>query len=251
MTFMAARRLDISRWLLAGCLVLGGQDAPATKPAADPMPHVRVDVENKVVDIDAKVVLREGEWLELLACARGSREHESILVIDAVPRHIHLGLVMIGAEPGAPLMWREKDDEIEIRPAFGPRIGVSIITEEDGRRVETPADQWVINQETKKLLPDNVWLFSGAGFVEYEGKQIYRGDVGGTIISLVNFGDDVLARPTRTTNNDDNAVWRPNTEKIPPVDTDVVIRLKLLPPPAADPAASQPAEDSGGAGGSD
>lgn len=205
------------------------------------MPHVRVNLKNKHVDVDAAVIMRQGDWIELLACGRGSREHESILVIDAVPRHIHLALVMIGAKPGEPLKWRRKGDKIETRPAFGPRVAVSIITETDGVRVETPAHHWVINQQTRKLLPDNVWLFTGAGFVEHEGRPIYRGDVGGTIISVVNFGDDILARPTTTTNNDDNAQWGANTDRIPPVGTRVTVRLELLPsPPTPQPATDAP-----------
>ena len=222
-------------------------DEAATSQPAPPMPperlpHLQVDRAGQFVDLDAKVVMREGEWIELLACMPGSREHESILTVAARPSHIHLALLMLGGEPGAPMMWKRDGDEIKVRPPFGPPVAVSIVTGKDGRMVETKANRWIVNQKTKRVLADNVWLFTGAGFIEWEGRQVYRGDVGGSIISLVNFGDEVLARPTRRTSHDDEAMWGAHTELIPPVGTEVKIRLRLLPEPAASqPATSQPA----------
>ena len=226
-------------------------EAPASRPASQPasedhkerrMPHLRVDRRGKFVDVDAKVVLRDGDWIELLACMPGSREHESILTMAARPSHIHLALLMLGAEPGSPMMWKRQGDRIVVRPPRGPRVAVSIITKLDGKTVETKANQWIVNQKTGEVMPDNVWLFCGAGFVEWEGRQVYRADVAGSIISLVNFGDDVLARSTDRTSHDDDAMWGAHTKLIPPLDTEVLVRLRLLPkPPASQPAASQPA----------
>ena len=223
-----------------------GGEAPASQPAKAAterqLPHLRVDRARKFVDVDATVILREGDWIELLACMPGSREHESILTVAARPSHVHLALLMLGAEPGSPMMWKRRGDRIEVRPPYGARVAVSIISQQDGQTVETKANRWIVNQKTGRTMPDNVWLFAGSGFVEWEGRQIYRGDAGGSVISLVNFGDDVLTRPTRRTSHDDDGMWGACTKVIPPVGTAVKVRLRLVPRPASSqPASSQPA----------
>ena len=55
-------------------------------------------------------------------------------------------------------------------------------------------------------------------------------DANGTVLSLVNFGDDLLARPTRLTNETDNRVWSTRTAVIPEPETPVTIRLKPVRP---------------------
>ena len=57
-------------------------------------------------------------------------------------------------------------------------------------------------------------------------------DGNGPTTSLVNFGDDRLARPTELTNKDDEAAWGPATDRIPDVGTKVIVRLEAVPPKA-------------------
>ena len=82
--------------------------APATAPATQPsaaagLPGITVDRAARCIDIEAVIVQRDAPWLELLACTKGSREHEAILSVTAKPSHIHLALIMLGLEPGAPM----------------------------------------------------------------------------------------------------------------------------------------------------
>lgn len=244
---MVIRGMSLTRIILVACTCLAVVAAesepptgttpsePSTLRTADVakkqrrLPHLHVDRKNKLVDIDATVVLRKGDWIELLACLPGSREHESILTVAARPSHIHLALLMLGAEPGKPMMWRLEGDDVKIRPPSGAKVAVSIITKKDGKTIETKANQWIVNQKTKKVMPDNIWLFAGSGFVQWEGKQVYRADAGGSVISLVNFGDDMLARPTRLTSHDDDALWGARTKAIPPIGAAVTVRLRLVP----------------------
>ena len=58
-----------------------------------------------------------------------------------------------------------------------------------------------------------------------EDQTIYMADLNGTVVSLVNFGDDVLARATDVTHNNDDGMWSAVTDRIPPVGTKVTIRL--------------------------
>lgn len=215
---------------------------PASQPSTQPasLPHIRVDRDTRTVDLDAKVILREGKWIELLACTPGTRDHEAILTIPARPSHIHLALLMIGLRPGTPLKWTRNGDEVVVTKPTGAPVAVSIVFRKDGKEIETPANEWVMNQKTSKNLEDNVWLFAGSTFVEFDGQKVYQSDASGTIISLVNFGDDLLTRPSTMTNNDDDSTWGVDSKHIPEVGTAVKVRLR--PAPAAKNATAPAAE---------
>ncbi len=218
--------------------------AAASQPAAPPKllwPHLTVDQHRRFVDLDATVNLREGGWLELLACTPQTRTHESILVVHAKPSHIHLALITLGLEPGEPLKWQQVGDDYIAHPAHGPRIAVSIVTQQDGHETETPANQWVINRNTGQTLPESIWLFTGSMFDHTHQPPRYRADSEGSVLSLVNFSDEVLARPTDQTNQTDQGMLEPHTDRIPPVGTRVKIRLRpAAPPPDANPRQHHP-----------
>ncbi len=191
--------------------------------------HIVIDREHGHIDVEAQVTLREGEWLELLACTKG-KEHESILTMQARPSQVHLALLMLGLKPGHPMRW-QRDDQAEggykIVEATGPKVAITLLYEKEGKTIEVPAHEWVVNRNTGKTLPDNIWLFTGSSFekIEDEEREIYAADVNGTAITLVTFGDDLLARDTKMTNQNDEATWIARTRFIPPLETKVTIRL--------------------------
>ena len=189
---------------------------------------VTVDAEKKHVDIAAKVCLRRGEFLEMFACTRDTREHESILVLDAMPSTMHFALLLLGAEPGKPLSYDMKFDPPKLVPATGPEVQVFIVIKIDDVEREIPANRWVQDTKTKEMKKGNTWLFAGSQFAEVQGKQVYHADLNGSAISLVNFGDDLLPLPNTMTdaNESHDKVWQPRTQAIPKVGTKVIIRLK-------------------------
>ena len=222
---------------------------PADEGAVNTFPHVRANRRLGYVDIDATVVNRDAGWLELLACLPGTRTHESILAVEAMPSHIHLALVMVGLEPGAPMTWDLQGQKLVAKPARGPQVAVSIVTTVDGKAVETPANQWVIDRGTGSPMVGDWWIFTGSVIGEagidpdQQGDTGYHADSSGTVISIVHFGDDVLARDTQATQHSDAQGWGPNTQLIPPVDTEVVIRLR---PVKADHVGDGPTPTDGG-----
>ena len=94
-------------------LPLGAADPAVEEPPQKPspeaveavealkLPGLTINLEEKSVDVDATVCLRTG-FLELVACTKGSKEHESIISVDAKPSHIHAALLLLGAKPGNP-----------------------------------------------------------------------------------------------------------------------------------------------------
>ena len=105
-----------------------GATEPNIKNYAD---GVRINWTERVVEVDAVVVLRKGA-LELLACAPQTREHESILAVPGQPRRIYEALGLIGLSPGSPV--RFDDESKKWVPASGQRLRLRLRYTRDGKR---------------------------------------------------------------------------------------------------------------------
>lgn len=97
-----------------------------------------LDIKGKRVLVKAKVVLREG-LLEMLCCLAHTKEHESILAVDAKAFIIHTGLLAIHAEHGKPVQFTPK-----FKPATGQRVDIFIQwRDKDGHLHRKPAQHWI------------------------------------------------------------------------------------------------------------
>ena len=124
----------------AGREALAACDKPATsdKPAADnaACPAMRqpaelkrlsktgeiwLDTKRKAVVIDGQVCLREGN-LEMFACPKGTKEHESVVSLNCQPEEAHAGLLAAGAKPGKPVRFDPKYE-----PASGDMIDIYVL----------------------------------------------------------------------------------------------------------------------------
>ncbi len=252
--------------LSLGTPPLNAQETPAAPPhpaiqPADPDPvaiviqalntddnGLTIDRAARTIDIDAKVCLREAEFLEQLACSPDTREHESLLVVETTPSLIHSAMLLLELEPGSPMRWVEEGDTVRTIAPEGPAIAVFIVTtDEDGEESLTPANEWVVDQKTGETMRGNTWLFAGSKFVVVNGQEMYVADAYGTAISLVNFGDDLLARATDMTDRNDshNQTWGARTDQIPEVGTAVRVRLVLPEPAAVEGEPAPPADTPG------
>jgi hypothetical protein len=197
--------------------------------------HLRVDRAAGYVELDALVVLRDAPWLELLACTPGSREHESILTVAAKPSEIHLALLILGLEPGSP-MGRVTRPATATGPAtetvippHGALVRVSLVYESNGKSVEVPPSAWVRDRRKNAQPIDDVWVFAGSSMAALDdGTSVYRADHNGNVLTLVSFGDEVLARPGTVTNQNDEEAFGCVPDAIPPVGSSVKIRLRPL-----------------------
>lgn len=135
---------------------------PAGKASAKLVPlnkagTVLLDVPGKRVLLKTKVVLREG-LLEMLVCKKQTKEHESILAIDAQAFKIHTGLLALGAKVGKPAEYLPK-----YKPATGQRIDIFLQwTDKKGKRHRVSGQSWVrhaigrIYTAKIKELPDGL-----------------------------------------------------------------------------------------------
>jgi len=201
-----------------------GPDQPPDGDAAA-LPGIELDREARRLELSGEVANREADWLELLVAKSGHRVHETILTTEAEPSHIHLALLMLGLEPGRPLQHEPEEDGQgwKVLPPRGPAVKIELIYQRDGQTLTHPASRWVHNNATDEPLQSDRWLFTGSQLVEADGERFYLADRNGTVISLVSFGDDLLARDTTTTNRTDQKQWAAVSERIPPEGTPVTI----------------------------
>lgn len=226
-------------WLLAGPST-HAQDAAATAPDQpdDDRPAITLDREAGVIDLAATMVDAQPQWLELIATTQGGREHEAIVTIAAKPSHIHLALVALGLEPGHPMRNRQDGDQIISEPPAGPELELFFVYDKDGQTHQTPVHQWVLDEPTGKPLLPGKWLFTGSVFREWKGREYYMADEAGNIASLVNFGDDLIARNTPMTQDNDFQQLQLNEDESLPYGSRLILRIRVVKPQAqpADPA---------------
>lgn len=204
------------------------QSAPPPKlpPPADAKPLTEdgtawFDRKNNAVVVAGHISLRNG-LLEMFACPRNTKEHESIVAVESEALPLHAGLLLAGAEPGGPVAWVP-----EYKPPRGTKIEVHVQwIDEDGNRQLARAQDWVRDARTKKAmaLP---WVFAGSGFWRNEqtGQQGYLAEQG-DLICVVNFSTAMLDVPVEISNANEGLFFEAFTERIPPLGWPVQLVLK-------------------------
>jgi hypothetical protein len=205
-----------------------GPAAPSRKtPSADILRLTEdydlwIHKQRKLVIVDGEVCLREGQ-LEMFACPKGTKEHESVVALNCKSQFIHAALLAVGAKPGHPVQW-----DPTYRPATGTTIEIQVLwTDENGKRQRVRAQEWVKSAETGKAM-QYPWVFAGSAFYtdETTGQRYYQAD-GGDLICVSNFPSATLDLPVESSQENNSLMYTAFTDNIPPLGTKV--RLILIP----------------------
>ncbi len=199
---------------------------PATAPAALALPHVRLDLQARRVEFDARVVFREGP-LELLVCTEGSKEHESVLATPARPSDIHAALLRLGLAPGRPAYWTATPDGQPLAvPPMGAEVAVRL-----RYRDEAGQEHTVTGQEWMRMLADGSparatpWIFVGSETLP-DGQ--YLADSTGEVVCVANFPSALLDVPFESSRDNALLDFEADTAAIPPLGTPVTVVLEPL-----------------------
>jgi hypothetical protein len=186
------------------------QPASVARPAiVEFQPGVRINWGRRKVEVDGVVVLREG-LLELFACSPNTREHESIVRVDARPLHIYQALGLIGLEPGHPIRLNPETKQIE--PARGGPVEIEVRYEINGQTRQHPIERWMRTAGEGRPLNPQPWVFAGSAPTP-EGN--FMADAEGTVIAVVDFACALIALPERYSDRNDELWLEPATEAIP------------------------------------
>ena len=227
-----------------------GKAADISEPVRKPvkLPGMVIDFQKRCVDLEATICLDRG-YLELIACTKGSKEHESIVSIEARPMHVHTALLFLGATNGNPAM-RKPVDEEKTRwvnlPPRGDSINVSLVVKNsEGETVERPISDFVtrskerpdeINDSDDRERKDaaekdntfpHTFLFAGSHLRDNEkGPRQYLADRSGHVISIATFGDELLCLPGVQSHANGALMWQIDSTHLPKVGTKVTLRLR-------------------------
>ncbi len=243
--------------------------AGPTMPAARTveLPGMKIHVRQRMVDLEAVICLDQGP-LELVACGRGTKEHESIVALSSRAMHIHTALLLIGAVNGHPAMRRPKPDEETVWESVPPRgdaVEVWLVVpdaagksherpisdfvvrtqervdEVDGTTLNSPQDRERLGKGEAESLP-NRFLFAGSELRDAKsGPRQYLADLSGDYISIATFGDELLCLPYVESKANDVLSWQIKPKSLPKVGTKVTLRLKYK----KEVPGTQPASDEG------
>ena len=230
---------------------------PATRPASRParknlkLPGLVVNFQKRCVDVEGSVCLDQG-LLELIACTKGTKEHESIVAIKARPLHIHAALLMLGANPGNPAMRKPIDEEgtrwIHIPPRGDPVDVFLVFKNRQGKTVERPISDFVARagktpDEQRGADDDDAegdvefphtFLFAGSLLRgKAPGPRTYLSDLSGHVITISTFGDELLCLPGVHSQENGSLMWQVDATELPKVGSEVTLRLRPKARPAA------------------
>lgn len=189
---------------------------------------VWIDPTHKRIVVDGTVCLREG-LLEMLACPRGTKEHEAILAADTKAYAVHAGLLAVGATAGKPVQYQPK-----YSPATGSQVEIELIwTDRDGKVHRDRAQDWIRDVRTGRSL-EHPWVFGGSGFWQDEltGERVYLAE-SGDFVCVSNFPTAMLDLPVESSQSNEALLYEAFTERIPPLGTRVRMVLTPKAPPAA------------------
>ena len=187
------------------------------------------------VFVKGNVALRQG-FLEQLVCFKGTREHESLVVVNVAASHIHAALLAVGARAGHPGIWsRDKAtvNDLKLEPPTGDIIGVQVEYVLDGVSHRCDLGEWIEDARHKDKFNNASFVFAGSHFEpDGRGGQRYTADVTGSTVGLVTFGDELVAYAQVIPDQAEISQprWQANTARIPAQGSDVVLILKPIKP---------------------
>ncbi len=169
--------------------------------------------------------MRQG-LLEMFACPKGTKEHESIVSVNAKAYLVHTGLLAIGAHAGRPVQY----DPV-YQPATGDTIHVEVLWRDEAKHVVRRRAQDMVRQMKTRQPMGHEWVFAGSGFWQDErtGERYYQAE-GGELICLSNFSTATLDLTVESSRDNADLLYEAFTENIPPLGTPVRLVLSVAPP---------------------
>lgn len=212
-----------------------------------------IDARKREIRFPGEVNMREGV-VELLACTKDGKRHESVLVADLRPLHLHLALLLLDATPGRNPGVKYEEGAPQLRTAPGDRVAIFVTWKAPGAKEGEPApartfraEDLLLDVRTGKPMPETRWVFQGSCMVEdrmianpdelekndkarpkWQTVERYGADVQGSVIVTYIDSASVLANPLETINDD--TVYEARKDVLPAVGTPVEMILIADPP---------------------
>ena len=176
-----------------------------------------IDSDRRSVKIPGFVNMQRG-MIELLACGPGGKTHESVLVLDVIPYHLQVGLLLIGLNYVGGL-----DYQGDPRTPKGDLVEVWVKWKNGERDTIVRGEDLVWDIPRKQHMEYTSWVFVGSKMVE--GK--FMADVEKSLITTYHDPLSILDNPLPTGGDDE--LYKVNEQLVPPKGTPVEVTIRALP----------------------
>jgi hypothetical protein len=178
---------------------------------------VRLDKAARSVTFPAVVNMTEA-IVEYVVVTGQGKVHESLLRTDAVPKDVHVAMLLLDARGSGTNMVPANP----LKPIPGDPVSIEVSWMEQGKTKHVPAEKLIFNTETKTNLSSGPWIYNGS-LVE---NGTFMADPEGSIVSLIIDPFALVNNPRPGRDNDD--LCEVDSKAVPPLDTPVEVRITLL-----------------------
>jgi hypothetical protein len=193
-------------------------DASVTKISATEykIGSLLLNSERREVYIQGNVNMKKG-MIELLACGRTGKLHESVLVLDLVPHELHVALLLLGLEPRGNLKYQGDPTTPE-----GDSVEIYVEWNENGVTKKVRGEDMVYNLAGKKTMERTPWIFTGSRVMN----GVYRADIEQSIVTTYHDPMTVLDNPLKE--GGDDTLYKVNEDLVPAKGTPVRLTIRAL-----------------------
>ncbi len=200
--------------------------AAATEKAENPVEKITdtyyrigsvfLEKEKREVYLDGFVNMREG-MIEVLACGRRGKLHESVLVMDIVPHDLQVALLLLGMDHT-----KATYSEDGMQLTGGEEVKISVSWDNDGKNKTVAAEKLLYNLIDEKPLKNARWVFIGSRLNE----GVFMADMEESLITTYHDPNAIIDNAGEGADNDD--LLAANTKLIPAVGTAVRMTMKVV-----------------------
>jgi hypothetical protein len=176
-----------------------------------------IDLNKQEVTFGGTVNMENG-LIEVFACSRGGKLHESVLVCDIEPYHLQVALLLLGLQYSNQFLL---GNDGELVPDYkGDRVNIYVRWQQNDTMKEARAEDWIYNIKEEKTMIHTYWVFRGSQIVNgtFIAQQVK------SLITTYFDPSTILDNPLPT--GIDDTYYVVNTEAVPPRDTSVQIVIR-------------------------
>ncbi len=179
---------------------------------------VKLIKKSREVHIPVTIEMREGLIEYLVVTGRG-KVHESLLVTTAEPYHVQVAMLLLNAKGSGGQLIPEDGN----KPVPGQPVDIELHWKKNGKPKHARIEEFVQTVRPKmKPAKKGPFIFNGSRV--FEGQFLAQRD--GSIVSLItdNAAQFNNPRPGR----EDDEMWQPRSDNLPPVDSKATVVIRLL-----------------------
>jgi hypothetical protein len=201
-----------------GEIKVGGESTPAIPALTEiggglyKLGSIDLDRNKKTITMYGEVNMSYG-LIELLACTKIGKLHESLLVMDVEPIHLNMALILLGLEDkGNSAGVRYQGDPLTPK---GDRVRIWVEWDIDNETKRYRAEDLVFNRVKESHMEYTDWVFTGSRF--HNG--VFMAQAVGTLITTFRDPDTIIDNPLPE--GADDTVYIGNSKIMPPKGTTI------------------------------